>query len=102
MLCRDGVMQEPPWVTSRPYDPAAAGNTVKTCIASQLGSDPLLLTHLAQPSFPASLRPVPVQKTKHIRRRAEAADRAELIVEELSEYSSDELKAQLKTLATEW
>jgi len=42
------------------------------------------------------------QKVKHIRRRADMAERAGLIVEEVTPHSSSTLKEQVQQMALEW
>jgi hypothetical protein len=48
------------------------------------------------------LRVVPLQKTKHIRRRAEVASKAGLVVEEVGAASSASLRDDLRQMAVEW
>lgn len=54
------------------------------------------------PSFPSKHTSLPKQRTKEIRRNAEAATRAGLYVEEVTAHSSAAVKEQVQQLAAEW
>jgi hypothetical protein len=67
-----------------------------------------LCTHVHKqppPSYrqtPLLKRPSPMQRTKEIRRNADKATRAGLIVEELTAHSSAAVKEQVQQLAAQW